>query len=214
MSDENETTSERKTVGELYGPAMEITDPDAAKIYFDTLVGYVMEHHKPAISMEEAASIVKQNLGYYAGYYSNETRLRVEELFQCSHPVFGKAEEREVTPEGAFAAGMYVGGTFHGGEDRMRKPVFDALPTPDHTLKSWPEYFVPVWEGHKTFEIRKNDRYFREGDIVLLEEWVPENEQYTGRKIRAKITYMTQFEQQEGFVVFSLSIHEKIKGPA
>lgn len=33
---------------------------------------------------------LKQGLAYYAGYFSDETRERVERLFQCEHPIFGK----------------------------------------------------------------------------------------------------------------------------
>ena len=37
-----------------------------------------------------------------------------------------------------------------------------------HTLKTWPQYFDAVKRGEKTFEVRRNDRGFQEGDIVLL----------------------------------------------
>ena len=45
------------------------------------------------ITHEEAIRRTKSNLGYYAGYNSNEVRERVEELFECEHPVFGKIKE-------------------------------------------------------------------------------------------------------------------------
>ena len=37
-----------------------------------------------------------------------------------------------------------------------------------HELKTCPEYFEQVRNGNKPFEVRKNDRYFSEGDEVLL----------------------------------------------
>ena len=34
-----------------------------------------------------------------------------------------------------------------------------------HNLKAWPEFFDAVADGRKTFEVRRNDRGYREGDI-------------------------------------------------
>lgn len=42
-----------------------------------------------------------------------------------------------------------------------------------HDLKSWPIPFFRVKTGIKRFEVRKNDRDFETGDIVLLREFVP-----------------------------------------
>jgi len=49
-----------------------------------------------------------------------------------------------------------------------------------HELKSWPAEFAAVAEGRKTFEIRKDDRGFEPGDIVVLREYLP-GESMTGR---------------------------------
>ena len=48
-----------------------------------------------------------------------------------------------------------------------------------HRLKTLPQYYQPIIEGRKPFEIRKNDRNFQIGDEVILNEWDGEN--YTGR---------------------------------
>lgn len=48
-----------------------------------------------------------------------------------------------------------------------------------HVLKSLPEFFEPAIVGEKTFEIRRNDRDFRVGDLVLLYEWSDAG--FTGR---------------------------------
>ena len=42
-----------------------------------------------------------------------------------------------------------------------------------HYLKTIPNYFREAARGNKPFEVRKNDRYFKVGDIVQLEEWLP-----------------------------------------
>lgn len=77
----------------------------------------------------------------------------------------------------------------------------------EHKLKIDEEYFEAVLNEKKNFEIRFNDRNFQIDDIVILQE-ITENREYTGREITATISYITDFEQKEGFVVFSF---KKIK---
>jgi hypothetical protein len=59
-----------------------------------------------------------------------------------------------------------------------------------HELKSWPEYFKPVQDGRKTFELRRDDRDFAVGDVLLMREWDPERKEYTGNEIRRSVTYV------------------------
>lgn len=93
------------TIGELYGPAMEITDQAQADLYFELLVArQMLLYHR---CREEAEQIERSNLGYYAGYCGSETRLRVERLFRCEHPVFGSLEKNgPPTPDQAMMAGV------------------------------------------------------------------------------------------------------------
>ena len=62
--------------------------------------------------------------------------------------------------------------------------------TNTHELKTWPEYFNELLSGNKTFEVRKNDRDFKIGDILLLNEYDPENNKYTGRQTGFTISYI------------------------
>ena len=73
-----------------------------------------------------------------------------------------------------------------------------------HELKIRPEYFLLVSEGRKTFEIRRDDRGFRAGDIVVLREFDPREGGYTGQLIQKKIGYVSVFAQRPGWCVFSL----------
>lgn len=76
-----------------------------------------------------------------------------------------------------------------------------------HELKTWNEYFEEVLMGHKTFEIRKNDRDFKKGDTLILKEWNPKTEQYTGREMARKVTYILKggaFGLEKGFVVMAI----------
>ncbi|OTO05096.1 DUF3850 domain-containing protein [Enterococcus sp. 5B3_DIV0040] len=69
-----------------------------------------------------------------------------------------------------------------------------------HELKILPKFFKAVTSGEKQFEIRKNDRNFQVGDLVILREWIQGT--YTGSSYYACITYVTVFGQPPGQVVF------------
>lgn len=57
-----------------------------------------------------------------------------------------------------------------------------------HTLKIQPKYFDAVRSEVKTFELRKNDRDFRVGDFLALNEW--DDDHYTGRTELREVRYM------------------------
>jgi hypothetical protein len=77
-----------------------------------------------------------------------------------------------------------------------------------HELKTCKEYFEEVFMGRKTFEVRKNDRNFQKGDILILKEWDNEKQEYTGRQMARGISYILnvgQFGVENGFVVMALA---------
>ena len=76
-----------------------------------------------------------------------------------------------------------------------------------HELKCWPAYFSAILAGTKTFEIRTNDRGFQVGDELLLKEWDPTTELYSGREIIVEVPYITtscQAMPPSNFVVMSI----------
>lgn len=77
----------------------------------------------------------------------------------------------------------------------------------EHKLKLLPQYFSAVQDGTKTFEIREDDRGFLIGDILQLEEFSPEIG-YTGKHLRRKVSYITDYEQKDGYVVLGLVAEE------
>jgi len=81
-----------------------------------------------------------------------------------------------------------------------------------HHLKILPEYFRQVAIGNKTFELRKNDRDFKVGDIIFLEEW---DNEYTGRVLELEITYiLSNFKGlEEGYVILSVSFIKRSVKP-
>ncbi len=42
-----------------------------------------------SVSKSEAKDLALNNLGYFAGYYDQETANRVKKLFLAVHPIFG-----------------------------------------------------------------------------------------------------------------------------
>lgn len=56
--------------------------------------------------------------------------------------------------------------------------------------KIWPEYFQQILEGKKNFELRLADWKCNEGDVLILQEWNPKTNKYTGRVLEKKVTYV------------------------
>jgi hypothetical protein len=73
-----------------------------------------------------------------------------------------------------------------------------------HELKIYPEYFWPVLHCQKTFEIRRNDIDFQVGDILVLKEYNPLTESYSGFVVEKTITYITDYAQKENYVVLGI----------
>ena len=92
----------------IYCKAMEVSTRAEADAMFERLVKECME--KRPCDRKTAVSIQRQNLGYFAGYYSREVRARVERLYHCAHPIFGPvADNGQPTTEQAFQAGVAAG---------------------------------------------------------------------------------------------------------
>jgi uncharacterized protein DUF3850 len=59
-----------------------------------------------------------------------------------------------------------------------------------HSVKSWPDFFVPVFYGDKTFELRRDDRCYAVGDVIRLHEYDDRAGKFTGRVCCRMITYI------------------------
>lgn len=68
-----------------------------------------------------------------------------------------------------------------------------------HDLKTWPGPFIALWRGEKFHELRRNDRGYVVGDVLVLREWDPAlstngrvaDDKYTARAICAQVTHIT-----------------------
>lgn len=108
-----------------------------------------------------------------------------------------------------------------------------------HDLKCWPEFFRPLCQGIKTFEVRLNDRNYQVGDTLQLWEWKPEKKEpeqcqihdcnmgdgrctchlkkprqgkYTGAGLKVRVTYLTEYSQQHNYVVMAVERLARIQG--
>jgi hypothetical protein len=81
-----------------------------------------------------------------------------------------------------------------------------------HYLKTWPAEYEAMMLGLKTFELRKNDRQFRVGDILSSQEYdpslgPPEGARFTGRSLSRRVIYILaggKFGLHDDLVVMSL----------
>ena len=75
-----------------------------------------------------------------------------------------------------------------------------------HELKTWPEYYNAVWDGVKTFEVRKDDRNYQVGDTLHLREYDPIREEYTGSAHYQRITYILRDNNfvKDGHVIMGI----------
>jgi Domain of unknown function (DUF3850) len=76
-----------------------------------------------------------------------------------------------------------------------------------HELKTAEPFFSMVWRGEKTADIRKHDRDFKPGDVLILQEW-SESEGYSGRYMETLITSIVASEEfpeglNEGYCLLS-----------
>ncbi|MCR6515317.1 DUF3850 domain-containing protein [Clostridium sp. LY3-2] len=73
-----------------------------------------------------------------------------------------------------------------------------------HELKILPEYYESVKNGEKRFEIRKNDRSYKVGDLIKLNEF---DRDYTGRSSVYEIIYKLEggsYGLEKGWCILSI----------
>lgn len=91
-----------KTYGEQFKEALACTTREEAAQWMENEVReFVACHGKTA---EEAAKIIRDNIGYMAGYYGEEEQQKIKTLFDAPHPIFGD-DAWPPNPQKAFDAG-------------------------------------------------------------------------------------------------------------
>lgn len=80
-----------------------------------------------------------------------------------------------------------------------------------HNKKLIQPYFDDVWNGNKTFEIRKNDCDYQVGDLLILREFDKKTDKYTGDWIMTKIIYKIEnfVGIEEGYCILEIKVLER-----
>ncbi|MCM1333428.1 MAG: DUF3850 domain-containing protein [Bacteroides sp.] len=81
-----------------------------------------------------------------------------------------------------------------------------------HELKIFPGYFNDLVSGEKTFEVRENDRDYKVGDYLALNECAEEVDgdarepRLTGQSILCRITYVLKDQPycKEGYAILGI----------
>jgi hypothetical protein len=74
-----------------------------------------------------------------------------------------------------------------GADERLLRAPGEMI----HYLKIWPAMFDAVMAGRKTHEIRNADRGYSVGDVLILNEWDPVTQIYTGASYAVEVTFLT-----------------------
>ena len=107
---------------------------------------------------------------------------------------------------------------------RLNNEDYDCeiiIPQKTHNIKLDHKYFDDVKSGTKKVELRKNDRDYKVGDILILEDVVCLGTgldgykicAYADKQIKAKITHIIDDEEflQPGYVALSIEVIEVIE---
>ena len=75
-----------------------------------------------------------------------------------------------------------------------------------HELKILPKYFQAIWDGAKTFELRKDDRGYQTADRLILREW--EGGKFTGSMLVVVVTYVLrncpEYGLKDGYCILGI----------
>ncbi len=84
----------------------------------------------------------------------------------------------------------------------------------EHQLKIRKNYLQDILEGIKNFEVRKNDRNYQVGDVLVLNEWEPTDVilntgDYSGKKVKVRVDYvfyMSELGVNSDYCVMSIRV--------
>lgn len=108
MTQFNPNNKDSLTYGDALDPIFKITDKADAMQYKEAYIKHTEKYLTNGVNKEgmTALQIVNANIGYYAGYGSDKDRKRIEELFDCAHPIFGSIKDNgSPTGKEAFQCG-------------------------------------------------------------------------------------------------------------
>lgn len=86
--------------------------------------------------------------------------------------------------------------------------ITNAKVAREHHLKTVEPHFGALYAGHKTFELRKDDRDFKVGDRLILHQYNAEKKHFCGPKVYTIISHILrdapEFGLMPGYCLLSL----------
>lgn len=82
----------------------------------------------------------------------------------------------------------------------------------EHIVKIKKQYFVKLLSEEKTFELRKNDRNYKVGDVIILKEIDDYDLKFPfnrGREVKAEITYILKgpvYGLETGYCILAIKL--------
>lgn len=92
MSHISQRVREAKTAGAMFELALSMKDPKDRQTFIREYCTLIIETSKKegqTITVDDARDILRSNLGYFAGYYGDDVRKEIEEMYGAPHPVLG-----------------------------------------------------------------------------------------------------------------------------
>lgn len=137
MSHISQKVQAAKTAGEMFELARTMKDPKERQIFVTEYCAVIIAEHKKAgktLTFDDAREVLRANLGYYAGYYGDDVRKEIEEMYGALHPVFGSIiKDGPPTQTQAFYAGIRWGMQADGKDApeaeraKQRPPNYETL---------------------------------------------------------------------------------------
>lgn len=94
------------TYSELWDNAMKCRTRAQGDAFIEKEAKLIMRRNKSCKDIEKTKSILRSNLGYYAGYYGAKEANKVHKIFGAVHPIFGSSTyHKDVSPKQALEAG-------------------------------------------------------------------------------------------------------------
>lgn len=137
MSHISQRVQAAKTAGEMFELARSMKDPKEREIFVREYCVVIIAAHKKdgtTLTVDDAREVLRANLGYFAGYYGDDVRKEIEEMYGALHPVFGSIiKDGPPSQNEVFYAGIRWG-MQQNGEDapaaeraKQRPPTYEQL---------------------------------------------------------------------------------------
>ena len=95
-----------ETMGEIFNTALDVAktgNSDRCQTFLTAYANWISEVN--GCCKDSAIDIAKNNLGYFAGYYTRDVYNAINMAYGAVHPIFGK-NPFDVSPEEAYELGL------------------------------------------------------------------------------------------------------------